>query len=72
MNVGVPDLFKKVMKLKIREILSSFCPFLSNCFHFSLKQLKKKNNKNKRSEVLVNNLFLFRRFDDHGHHYQEK
>jgi len=27
---------------------------------------------NKRSEVLVNNLFLFRRFDDHGHHYQEK
>jgi len=23
-------------------------------------------NKNKRSEVLVNNLFLFRRFDDHG------
>jgi hypothetical protein len=28
--------------------------------------------KNKRSEVLANNLFLFRRFDDHGHHYQEK
>jgi len=22
--------------------------------------------------ILVNNLFLFRRFDDHGHHYQEK
>ena len=22
--------------------------------------------------VLVNNLFLFRRFDDNGHHYQEK
>jgi len=30
------------------------------------------NKTNKRSEVLVNNLFLFRRFDDHGHHYQEK
>ncbi len=25
-----------------------------------------------RSEVLVNNLFLFWRFDDHGHHYEEK
>jgi hypothetical protein len=26
----------------------------------------------KLSEVLVNNLFLFWRFNDHGHHYQEK
>jgi len=27
---------------------------------------------NKTNEVLVIYLFLFRRFDDHGHHYQEK
>jgi hypothetical protein len=27
---------------------------------------------NKWSEGLVINLFVFRRFDDHGHHYQEK
>jgi len=28
-----------------------------------------KTDTNKTNEVLVNNLFLFRRFDDHGHHY---
>ena len=29
-------------------------------------------NKKKQVKFLLNNLFLFLRFDDHGHHYQEK
>jgi hypothetical protein len=29
-------------------------------------------NKTNEVKFWFNNLFLFRRFDDHGHHYQEK
>jgi hypothetical protein len=37
-----------------------------------LEELRFYLNKTNEVKFLVSNLFLFQRFDDHGHHYQEK
>ena len=60
-----------IQQKKKSGLIEKNIPVVTQEWHLSMLFFVELNKTNE-VKFLVNNLFLFRRFDDHGHHYQEK